>query len=185
MRKNLFLMFMTAVMISLFVPGVIKAQMKFTSDFSQSALQVGIGTAVHNKEGVGPCVSLKWHHLMMSYTHTFTEAFSTPGLNVGVYALPFLQDAGRAFNPFVTFDGSFRVRVYGVVDERVIGSENLKLVFAGGPGIGFSAGPVVMSFKIDAGCQYFPTSNPAYEWRVGVKFEVDVFFDQIGTLGGE
>jgi len=161
-----------------------KAQIEFSDDFSQSFMQIGLGLAVHNEEGVGPCISMKWRHLMVDYTHTFANPFSVPGINIGVYGLPFLADRGAGFNPFVSFDGSFRMRIYGVVDENVIGSEDLKLVFAGGPGLGFSAGPVVVSGKVDFGCQYFPVTNPDVEWRVGVRIGLVVFFDQIGTLGG-
>ena len=173
-----------ALMSSLFAPNA-KAQMRFSRDFSQSTLQIGVGSVVHNKEGFGVDVYLKWRHLSLEYTHTFNPHFSTPGLTIGVFALPFLKDRGTAFNPFLIFDAGFRTRIYGVSDEQVIGSENLKLVFAGGPGIGFSAGPVVVSGKIDFGCQYFPVSNPKIEWRVGGIISLVVFFDQIGTLGAQ
>jgi hypothetical protein len=164
--------------VSLLTMGISFAQttIGLPNDYSKSGLQIGVGPVLSTMEGAGAGLFFKWRHLTWGYTHTFSK-YSTPSLNVGVIGLPFGRNLRKKFNPFISFDGRFGVRISGVVDSRVIGNEDLKLVTAGGPGLGFSVGPVVLTGKVDFGCQFLPDDSAHPEWRVGGLFCLYLNFD--------
>jgi hypothetical protein len=176
--KKLFLLLIVSLILA--VSSFAQKGMKFSKDYSQSALQIGVGPVLSSMEGFGAGAFVKWHHLSVGYTHTFSDKYATPSINIGVIGLPFCKDTKKLFSPFVSFDGRFGVRVSGVVDGRTIGDENLKLVCAGGPGIGFPIGPVVLSAKVDFGCQFAPSNSAHPEWRVGVLFSLFLNFSDFG-----
>lgn len=153
-----------------------QSTIRFSKDYSESIMQIGVGPVLSTMEGAGAGIFFKWRHLSFGYTHTFSE-YSTPSLNVGVIGLPFGRTSGKKVNPFVSFDGRFGVRISGVVDSRIIGGEDIKEVIAGGPGIGLSAGPVVLATKVDFGCQFLPNDSAHPEWRVGGLFCLYLNFD--------